>query len=117
MYWAAYATAQAPYLGLWQYRVPIMMQIFFPAIVCIGMFFCPESPRWLVEKGRVDDARKSLYFVRDGDEAEDELETITLAIEYEKASLQTKERWYTPCESGHLPKITVPLMQFRHHPV
>ena len=97
VYWAAYATARSPWLGLWQYRVPILMQVFFPSIVCVGMFFCPESPRWLVEKDRHNDARKALYVVRSQEEADQELEAITLAVSFEKSTLKTAARWYTPC--------------------
>ena len=38
------------------------------AILAIGMYFMPFSPRWLVEKGREDDARQMLSRYRDSDE-------------------------------------------------
>ncbi len=45
--------------------------------LAIGMYFQPFSPRWLVEKGREDEARETLKRVRDSDEeAEEELGEI-----------------------------------------
>ena len=38
------------------------------AILAIGMYFMPFSPRWLVEQGRKDDARRMLTRYRDSDE-------------------------------------------------
>jgi sugar porter (SP) family MFS transporter len=38
---------------------------FIPAVpLCIGIFFCPESPRWYMGKGRYYDAYKSLCRLR-----------------------------------------------------
>lgn len=35
-----------------------------PMIVCIQVYFCPESPRWYMEKGKFDKAFKSLCRLR-----------------------------------------------------
>ncbi|KAI6907914.1 general substrate transporter [Hortaea werneckii] len=40
-----------------QWRFPIAMQVFFSAIVLVLCFFIPETPRWLVSRGRHDEAR------------------------------------------------------------
>jgi sugar porter (SP) family MFS transporter len=42
------------------------------AALAIGMYFMPFSPRWLVEKGREDEAREVLRRYRDSDEQVDE---------------------------------------------
>jgi sugar porter (SP) family MFS transporter len=42
------------------------------AALAIGMYFMPFSPRWLVEKGREDDAREVLSRYRDSEDEVDE---------------------------------------------
>jgi sugar porter (SP) family MFS transporter len=42
------------------------------AALAIGMYFMPFSPRWLVEKGREDEARAVLRRFRESDDAVDE---------------------------------------------
>src|SRR3954451_3812310 len=42
----------------------------------IGMFFVPYSPRWLVEKGRSQDAKQVLGRTRADDEVDDEVSDI-----------------------------------------
>lgn len=44
----------------WAYSAPFAAQWFWPLVVLIGMPFAPESPWWLVRKGRIEDAEKSL---------------------------------------------------------
>jgi sugar porter (SP) family MFS transporter len=41
------------------YRIPISIQLIWCSILAIGMFILPESPRYLVLKGRIDEAYKS----------------------------------------------------------
>jgi SP family sugar:H+ symporter-like MFS transporter len=42
------------------WRTPIAIQFAWAAILASGMFFMPETPRWLLLKGREQQARKSL---------------------------------------------------------
>ncbi|CAE6531446.1 unnamed protein product [Rhizoctonia solani] len=46
------------------WRIPIAVQIAFAGILCLGMFFLPESPRYYIKKGRNEDALRSLSRLR-----------------------------------------------------
>jgi len=42
------------------YRLPFALQWIFPVILLVGLPFAPESPWWLVRKGRYEDAERVL---------------------------------------------------------
>ncbi|MCJ1285503.1 hypothetical protein MMC26_004843 [Xylographa opegraphella] len=44
-------------MGNLDWRLPLWLQMLCPGITCVGILFCPESPRWLVAKDRHDQAR------------------------------------------------------------
>ncbi|KAI2622825.1 putative maltose permease [Xylaria nigripes] len=44
----------------WAYSIPFAVQWFWVLLIIPGVFFIPESPWWLMRKGRVEEARHSL---------------------------------------------------------
>ncbi|KAI0379607.1 putative MFS sugar transporter protein [Hypomontagnella monticulosa] len=43
----------------WQWRTPLILEGLFPFIVCATIYlFCPESPRYLMLKGKREEARR-----------------------------------------------------------
>ncbi|KAJ7032212.1 maltose permease MAL61 [Mycena alexandri] len=44
----------------WAYRIPYALQWMWPVPLLIGVALAPESPWWLVRRGRLEDAKKSL---------------------------------------------------------
>jgi MFS transporter, SP family, general alpha glucoside:H+ symporter len=44
----------------WSYRIPYALQWMWPVPLLVGIFLAPESPWWLVRRGRIEDAKKAL---------------------------------------------------------
>ena len=57
-------------------------------ILFIGMYFMPETPRWLVSRGREDEARNVLMRSRSEQEAENEIREIKEVEREEEGGLQ-----------------------------
>jgi MFS family permease len=55
----------------WSWRVPLILEALFPAIVCITIYLLtPETPRFLILRGKMDKARQVIakYQTTSGDE-------------------------------------------------
>ncbi|KAI1631962.1 general substrate transporter [Biscogniauxia mediterranea] len=80
-----YATQHRPDSG--SYRIPIGVQFLWALILGIGLFILPESPRYYVKKGKIEEAAKALAYVRgqprDSDYIKDELAEIVANYEFE----------------------------------
>ncbi|KAK3317538.1 general substrate transporter [Cercophora scortea] len=69
------------------YRIPIALQMAWALILAGGLFCLPESPRFFVKKGKLDQATKALASLRDqpfdSQYVVDELNEIVANLEYE----------------------------------
>lgn len=90
-YWANYGTSGKKYLGEWDWRIVVILQILVPLIIMILLPFMPETPRWHIQKkGDIDSARVALYRIRDTEaEVEEEITVIREALEYEKEAISS----------------------------
>ncbi|WVQ69778.1 uncharacterized protein L199_007998 [Kwoniella botswanensis] len=70
----------------WSYRIPFAIQWVFPVPLLVLIFFAPESPWWLVRKGRHEEAVRSIKRLGSSRAApaEDTLAMITRTIEIEE---------------------------------
>lgn len=74
------------------WRFPTAFQLVFPAIVYVAVWFVPESPRWLVSKGRMDKAKRSLERVNADNktyDAEEDLNAMQMVIAQEAEDIAT----------------------------
>lgn len=77
----------SPLAGKASYLIPLGIIYVIPFFIAIGLFFIPESPRWLMEKGKTEQAKQSLHWLRPNKDAVDaELFSIQEAIDEAKAN-------------------------------
>ncbi|KIW14894.1 hypothetical protein PV08_07679 [Exophiala spinifera] len=84
--WVGYACNYAPY-GTLQWRLPLGLQIPWGVIMFTGLVtFMPNSPRHLLRKGKVEEARKAFIKIRSDLESREAIEEFGLMksqIEFE----------------------------------
>lgn len=76
-------------VGNAQWRIPLGIQCVPAVILIIGLFWLPESPRWLIQKGRYDAAKAVIERLHsdigaDMNFAEREFEQIRQQIDFER---------------------------------
>ncbi|KAF4471325.1 hypothetical protein FALBO_1765 [Fusarium albosuccineum] len=74
----------------WAYRIPYGLQWMWPLPLFIGLYFSPESPWWLVRKGRIQDAKKSLLRLTSLDRETDFDADETIAMMVHTTALEEK---------------------------
>ena len=71
-----------------QWRVPLGLCFAWAIIICVGMFLIPESPRYLAQCGRVEEARRAVARLSrlpvDDKFVENEIDLILEGIESQK---------------------------------
>ncbi|KAK3938546.1 putative glucose transporter rco-3 [Diplogelasinospora grovesii] len=72
------------------YLIPLGLIYILPAFMSVGLFFIPESPRWLMQHGKIEQARKALAWHRPYPQAmiDEEITDIQAAIEHENSTAQ-----------------------------
>ena len=77
----------------WAWRIPVVLQIPFATIFAIGIAFFPESPRWLMIKGREEQARRSFgrYYNKDpySEDITAQVREVQTYIEFERELAST----------------------------
>lgn len=81
----------------WSWRVPCLMQIIYPTLQLVAVCVIPESPRWLVSKGRKGQALAMLTRYHGNGDREDQVvqeqyDQICSSINAE-ADLKSASQW------------------------
>jgi sugar porter (SP) family MFS transporter len=81
--------------GASSYRIPLALQAVAPAILIPITVFMPESPLWLLTRGRETEARRNLRSVRAYDDTlvDDELRVMKAAYDAEQALSSGVKFW------------------------
>ncbi|GJN89026.1 hypothetical protein Rhopal_002000-T1 [Rhodotorula paludigena] len=87
--WVTFGVIAGEWTDSWGWRLPTMLQAIGPAVITVGMWFCPESPRWLVAVGRREQAHRVLANQHANGKMDDalvlrQLQDIDEAIERER---------------------------------
>ncbi|KAI0092609.1 general substrate transporter [Irpex rosettiformis] len=72
LFWAKGSSAQ--------WRVPIALQILFAVIMIVGIFYLPESPRWLAKEGRNVEALAVICALEDKEHTDPSVQQTYLGI-------------------------------------
>lgn len=101
--------------GDWSYRCMFLLQSVFPVCQLIGLCFIPESPRWLVAKGRTEEALALLANYhgkgdKDDPTVQQELRQIVTGISQETA-MRDEAGWKAFFKTrGNLHRFTICVM-------
>lgn len=89
--WVGYGSRHVPDTSSLQWRFPLAVQALPAVLLCIGLFWLPESPRHLIATDRSDEGMavlKRLHFDGSNDDwIQSEFAEIRMTIEAEKATI------------------------------
>lgn len=82
--WSTFGTFQME--NSWSWRIPSVLQGLPSIFQLAGVYFIPESPRWLIANGRRSEARRDLNRYHAGIESDSESSPL---VEHELAEIET----------------------------
>ncbi|KAF9242668.1 general substrate transporter [Melanogaster broomeanus] len=80
-YFIAYGTSRLNTSLAW--RIPFIIEACMAVLLAVGMVFMPYSPRWLVQRGRYEEARAVLQSLRQTENVDEELNSVRGTLEDE----------------------------------
>ncbi|KAG9693184.1 general substrate transporter, partial [Aureobasidium melanogenum] len=96
-FWINYATDRTINVdNKAQWIVPLALQLVPGVLLCVGMFFCPESPRWLARGDNFDKAEKIISDLRnlpaDHPYIRNEMDEIRIQVEERSTNKMSKKQ-------------------------
>jgi SP family general alpha glucoside:H+ symporter-like MFS transporter len=88
---------------VWAYKIPYSLQWMWPPFLIIGIFLAPESPWWLVRRGKIEQAKKSLLRLTSLNRETDFDADATIAMMVHTTALEekiTRGATYFDCFKG-----------------
>ncbi|KAJ5684195.1 uncharacterized protein N7477_000540 [Penicillium maclennaniae] len=109
---AAFTFATLLMHSSWSWKIPCVLQAFFPVVQLIGLLIVPESPRWLVSKNRKNEALKVLArYHANGNEddmlVQNEFEKICISINDETSEPRNWSSFFSSKGDRHRLAICV----------
>uniref|UniRef100_A0A0W0F923 Major facilitator superfamily (MFS) profile domain-containing protein n=1 Tax=Moniliophthora roreri TaxID=221103 RepID=A0A0W0F923_MONRR len=87
-FWVNYSAAKDMAPSEMQWRMPFIVQMIPGVLFLFSMVFQPESPRWLVEHGRPDEAAQTLAYIA---QVSPEDESVQVTLDEIKAEFAGKK--------------------------
>jgi MFS family permease len=91
-----------------QWRGPIAFTCLPPLLLAVGCFFVPESPRWLISKGRIDEAWTTVQRLH-----HDSSDSADLAAREEFYQMKAQIEYEKQAKTGYLAILTTPSFRKR----
>ncbi|KAM0791074.1 hypothetical protein ACM66B_004365 [Microbotryomycetes sp. NB124-2] len=88
--WLTFAMVYQTKLGSWGWRIPNLVQGLGPVVFLAGLYFVPESPRWLISKGREEEAHRILAEFHANGKLDDDL--VMLEVREIKTGIEIEKR-------------------------
>ena len=93
---AAICLGSSQIASAWSWKIPVILQIPFALMYGLGILIFPESPRWLMIKGREEVARQAFgkFYAKEpySGEITEQIREVQIYIEFEK-SLSSTTSW------------------------
>lgn len=112
-YWIVYGVSINIPESTKQWRIPVAVQIIPGGLMLIGLALLKESPRWLIQKHRREEALSALAWLRDGFAESDEIQKEFVEIEtafLEESAVTENMTWKECLQKSNLQRLSLGFM-------